>query len=276
VGAPLGRQPRRGQQAALQLRGRPLHQLQLTTHTHLELVLRAPEDVRLRGLVRGYQGFAERTTAPLCRREIPGGDVVVILDFDRGWDVDGTRLRSFASGLYARPALVAHDGAAHSLQVDLTPLGALLGRDADRLVDALATAPGWKRRFALLDAALARRADDAPPPRADVAYAWRRLAETHGTTPVAALTRELRCSRRHLASRFREEVGLTPKAFARVVRFRRAADLLRDGRDLAATAAACGYADQAHMHRDFKALAGITPVTFLQDTGPAGTVASPA
>ncbi len=222
--------------------------------------------------------------------------MVVILDFDRGWDVDGARLRSFASGLYARPALVAHDGAAHSLQVDLTPLGArrllgvplheladravpldaLLGRDADRLVDALATAPGWKRRFALLDAALARRAADAPPPRPDVAYAWRRLAETHGTTPVAALTRELRCSRRHLASRFREEVGLTPKAFARVVRFRRAADLLRDGRDLAATAAACGYADQAHLHRDFKALAGITPVTVLQDTGPAGTVASPA
>jgi transcriptional regulator GlxA family with amidase domain len=102
----------------------------------------------------------------------------------------------------------------------------------------------------------------ARAPRPDVAYAWSRLEGTGGGVAVAELCRELRCSGRHLAARFGEEVGLPPKAFARVLRFERATALLRDGHAPGAVAAACGYYDQPHLNREFHALAGRTPASF--------------
>ena len=81
--------------------------------------------------------------------------------------------------------------------------------------------------------------------------------------PIERLRRELGCSRRHLSARFREEIGLTPKAFARILRFQRTVGLLDGGADLAGVALACGFADQPHFTREFRALAGRTPTEFL-------------
>ena len=58
---------------------------------------------------------------------------------------------------------------------------------------------------------------------------------------------------------------MPPKTVARILRFRRALALVRGGADLAATAQDCGFADQPHLNREFRALAGATPVTFVQD-----------
>ena len=89
--------------------------------------------------------------------------------------------------------------------------------------------------------------------------------------------------------RFRTQLGLAPKAYARIVRFQRAVGLLggvRDGHTLADVAIECGYYDQSHLSRDFVALAGCTPtalmaectgepeVRFLQDDGTVGSVPS--
>ena len=77
-------------------------------------------------------------------------------------------------------------------------------------------------------------------------------------------------SGRHLTSRFRTEIGLTPKAAARVVRFDRARHLLAanaggTGHHLADLAAACGYFDQAHLAREFRALAGCPPSQWITE-----------
>jgi AraC-like DNA-binding protein len=63
---------------------------------------------------------------------------------------------------------------------------------------------------------------------------------------------------------FREHVGLTPKLFCRVRRFRAMLDQITKGRPVnwAKLAADCGYFDQAHLIRDFRAFAGITPVEY--------------
>jgi AraC-like DNA-binding protein len=62
---------------------------------------------------------------------------------------------------------------------------------------------------------------------------------------------EVGWSRRHLAARFRVEVGLQRKAVGRILRFQRVAQSLKlhRGAGLADTAYACGYADQAHTRR---------------------------
>jgi AraC-like DNA-binding protein len=80
---------------------------------------------------------------------------------------------------------------------------------------------------------------------------------------IAALTG---VSPRHLERRFQEVVGLSPKRLARVRRFQRALRFFErgvSGNRGAATAAACGYADQAHFIRDFGELAGCSPEAHL-------------
>ncbi|TIU04954.1 MAG: helix-turn-helix transcriptional regulator, partial [Mesorhizobium sp.] len=69
-------------------------------------------------------------------------------------------------------------------------------------------------------------------------------------------------SRKHLAGKFSNAIGVGPKTLSRIVRFNRALGLSRqDQSDWADIAADCGYADQAHLVREFRDLAGETPTT---------------
>ena len=81
-------------------------------------------------------------------------------------------------------------------------------------------------------------------------------------------------SRRHLERRFQDVVGLSPKRFARIARFQHALRTFERGapeRRGAATAAVCGYADQAHFNRDFAQFAGETPQSLRARILPDGT-----
>jgi len=64
-------------------------------------------------------------------------------------------------------------------------------------------------------------------------------------------------------------VGLTPKLYCRVQRFQQVLRLLDTGRpfDWANVALACGYYDQAHFIRDFRAFSGLSPTTYLRNRG---------
>jgi len=212
-------------------------------------------------------------------------------------------------GLHSVPALITHAGAQSGIQVALRPLGAraLLGLPAGELADLdvpaeavlggvcaelrdrIRLAAGWPERFAVLDEILLRRAaaagelsPDAPcsgalgPDAAspEVGWAWQRLLREGGALRVSELAAETGWSGRHLTSRFRAEIGLTPKAAARVIRFDRARRLLvrnlagaaaGDSYRLADLAADCGYFDQAHLAREFRALAGCPPSQWLAE-----------
>lgn len=74
--------------------------------------------------------------------------------------------------------------------------------------------------------------------------------------------RESGYSHRRVSSVFREAVGLAPKVFCRVQRFQRAVASITAGRPLAAVANGCGYADQAHLTREFRDIAGLTPSAY--------------
>jgi AraC-like DNA-binding protein len=245
----------------------------------LELVPRLPHPL-LRPYVWGpYEGFVQAMRAPVRRLEVPNARIVLIIGFGPSIRVDGVSHGSFVAGLYDRPVVVADDGRQACIQVDLTPLGArvLLGLPMKELTrrtvalddvlrsdlpERLASLAGWPERFAAVDEFLLQRLREARMARPDVVYALSRMEQTGGRIPVAELCRELRCSGRHLSARFGEEVGLPPKAFARVLRFERAVAMLKAGAPPAEVAMACGFADQPHLNRDFRALAGRPPGAF--------------
>lgn len=81
---------------------------------------------------------------------------------------------------------------------------------------------------------------------------------------VAGVARQLGVSESTLRRDVTSAVGLAPKTLARVLRFRTALRLLHTPQrgDLASLALDTGYADQAHMNRDFRALSGLTPTAF--------------
>jgi AraC-like DNA-binding protein len=245
----------------------------------------------LRGIAGSYADFAERTGAPTETAEAPGRVVVVIVDLDAGWTVEGERFGSFAGGLYARPVRVRHEGTTRGVQFDLEPpalqalfgvpagelghrtvgLEELMGPDAARLAERLHAAADAPARFAVLDEVLMRRAARAPAPaRPDVERAWTLLRASGGRIRIDALARALGCSRRHLASRFAADVGVSPKVAARLIRFEAARARLGSV-PLARLAADHGFADQAHLAREFRALGGAPPTAFpfLQDGGSA-------
>ena len=84
---------------------------------------------------------------------------------------------------------------------------------------------------------------------------------------VQAVADEVGYSRRRLGALVRAEYGLAPKALQRLGRFEASRALL--GRvPLATVAHRCGYADQAHLAREWSALAGCAPTTWLREEFP--------
>ena len=250
------------------------------------MAIQAEPAAALRGKVLGYYGFREHACAPVRRREGPRPAVVVIVSFGEEWLIDGQRLTSFAAGLHQRQVTTEHRGRSFGMHIDLAPpaahmlfglpLHSLAHRkvpledvlDEPFLVERLHDAGAWRARFALLDAVLTKRLADAMPSSPDVVWAWRRLVETDGRLAVGTLARELGWSRKRIVARFREEIGLPPKAMARLLRFERARTLAERAErpDWARIAADCGYYDQSHLSNDFRAVTGRTPATFFQDT----------
>jgi AraC-like DNA-binding protein len=259
-----------------------------------EYVQGRPHPALARHVLR-YVGYQEYSPAAVRRRQAPTGSCPLVIGF-------GPRIRlfgpagptvpvAFLAGMHDAPVVTEFTGHQHGLQADLTPLGVftLLGRpmpeltnltpalddleapDLARLPAQLAEAPGWPQRFARLDAVLLRRLESSRArPDPEVAHAWSRLDRTGGAVRVQLLADETGWSRRHLQTRFRDQVGLTPKQAGRVLRFQRAARLLvplatdapAGARSITDVAAACGYADHAHLVREFRALAGCTPTEY--------------
>lgn len=269
-----------------------------------EHVRRGPAEA-LRPYIAWYAGYRQRGVPPALHRGLPSPSLTLIFTLDEPLMIvahpdPGQSAGDFGTllgGLHASPALIAHGGAQSGIQVALKPLGArallglpagelafmdvpaeaVLGADCARIHDRIRAAGSWPERFCVLDqafAALRDRHDAAAT--AEIGWAWRLLLRSGGTVPVSELAVQTGWSSRHLASRFRAEIGLGPKAAARVIRFDRARRRLLGsagtgphlrgaGLGLADLAAACGYFDQAHLAREFRALAGCPPSQWLAE-----------
>jgi AraC-like DNA-binding protein len=150
-------------------------------------------------------------------------------------------------------------GASAEMGGTVTAFDDLWGAGAARLRERLRAAASWDERFAIAEAVLARRHEAGRAVDPEVAFAWGRMLDSQGRVRVAELAAATGWSRKRLWSRFRSQIGLTPKRAAQLVRFDHAAHRLAAGHGAAMVAADTGYADQSHLHHDVLSFAGMTP-----------------
>lgn len=249
----------------------------------------------LRGLVSRYLGYREYAALPVRRREVPTGQVALIMSFGPSIRVleparpntGGQSLTSFVVTVGTGWAETEYVGDQYGVQIDVTPLAAgmilgtrmgelgsepvdlvdALGAEGRRLLERLEDSADWSRRFTLLDDFFINRLARAHAPSPAAAWAWAKLCETQGQISIAALAEQMTCSPRYLSAQVRAHVGVPPKLLARVLRVQRAIRLLGTGSlGLAQVAALCGYADQSHFGRDFLAITGASPGTWTGHT----------
>jgi AraC-like DNA-binding protein len=147
----------------------------------------------------------------------------------------------------------------------------LIGTAARELVERCAGRSSVADRFRLVADWIAGRIAASPGPDPAIAWTAGQIDRNRGAISIAALRAETGWSKARLAGTFREQVGVVPKLYARVVRFGRVLNLLQAGAEpLAQIAVAAGYYDQPHMNADFRQLGGIVPSEFLAARHPVG------
>jgi len=223
-------------------------------------------------------GFHQRAPAPVDIAMVAHPAVTLLVDLSQGivYDTPGRRERgSVVIGLLPGDLRATSWGVGECLQIRLEPTAAaamlgevsgslaaledVWGRDAGRAEDRLRAAASWDERFTIAAEILGRRLGARPPVDPEVAYTWRRTLTSRGRARIDGLADEIGWSRKRLWSRFRAQLGITPKRAARLVRFDHAAHLLAAGHAAADVAAQSGYVDQSHLHREVRAFTGLTP-----------------
>jgi AraC-like DNA-binding protein len=265
----------------------------------------------LRPFITHYAGFRADGLIPGTETGIPSRHVHLIISLGKPVELvrmpsaaqDPASFTALVSGLQDAPAQIRRGENVAIVHLFLTPFGAqavlgvpsahltsrvfelsdIWGNAACILIERLRAAASWRARFEILDETLLRSLGPQETPR-ELAWAWGQLARAHGRRSIQSLAREIGWSRRHFTERFRASLGVAPKTAARIFRFERACRLIKDERPkLADLAVACGYHDQAHLTREWNALAGSTPrawiareLPFIQDYELAGAEDIPA
>ena len=253
---------------------------------HFEMVRRKPA-AALGGAVTDICGYREIRPGHFRIVEYASLTVPLVISFADAFAIglgrtpgDNDRYASFAAGLYAGPVTIESFGGCCCVQVNFTPLGArrffglpmselrdrmvglddALGFEGVALREQLGEARDWDTRFDIAQGFVAGRLAEANTLSPEIAWAYRTVIASGGRTRVSALAGEIGWSRKHLATKFTDAIGIGPKTLSRIVRFNRALSLSKQqDDDWAGIAADCGYADQAHLVREFRQLAGETP-----------------
>jgi AraC-like DNA-binding protein len=256
-----------------------------------------PRPSRLFGIVEQIWYF-DGTMTHAKERVFPDGhaELIVMLD-EPHRDGDTERLVAFPpvciNGLRTRPSVVvAPAGRCRVLGIRFGALGAglllrtpmnelvdvtidvhdALGRAAGELAERCAGAanafdfdPTRSAVYVLYVAAEWTMQQIHPNLNGDQEIGWilDAIRQARGIVAIDALASQIGMLRTHLTRRFRDRVGVSPKRFARIVRFHDALSQLGRPGSIAATAADLAYYDQAHMYRDFSEFAGMTPGEFI-------------
>ncbi len=145
----------------------------------------------------------------------------------------------------------------------VVPLDSLLAWSS--LAEQMAGRDDVRARLDAIENELSRRLRSEQPDPV-LTQVLQAISTCQGNVAVTQLARLADCSPRHLHRTFTQAVGIGPKTFCRIVRFRVALRALRHPRpDLLAVALGAGYYDQAHFIHDFNDLYGASPSAALED-----------
>jgi AraC-like DNA-binding protein len=238
--------------------------------------------------------FTSRDALPHAReRSLPTGrvDIVIPLLQDsivRFNGVDSSDARHFrgavVSGAHDRFVVRGMGGASSVIGVHFKPGGAAIffggalrqfsnqtillddvwGAAARDLRQRLQAALHASHKIRILENELLSRLSGAGPVDRMVTWALHALELNPSAARIAAVQRAADCSPQQFIRRFAGTVGITPKRYARVLRFNTLLPrLARVGpRGWANVAAEAGYFDQSHLIHEFRRLAGITPASY--------------
>jgi AraC-like DNA-binding protein len=224
-------------------------------------------------------------TAPrisLFHRVLPDGCMDLLFDFM----TVGSR-RASIIGTMTRPLTITTTGPVDLLGVRFRPggLSAFLTFDAAELTNARGDLTSfwghlaeeiWHRlgeatptaRVWLLQEMLNARAKERIQTDPFVHHCVTRIEAAHGDLRIGELEKSTGLSTRQLERKFARHLGISPKTFSRVVRFKSVASLAAKSEppDWVTLAGDFGYSDQPHLVREFKAFSGLTPVDYLEAT----------
>jgi AraC-like DNA-binding protein len=235
--------------------------------------------------------------SPRKERILPSGTVELVLNLrDDRVTIDSTmrdaRPRAYSgavvSGAYSGAFVIGAMQHESMMGVHFRPGGAfaVLGIPGDELADAHvdlgaitndAYARGVRARlcamatpeahFAYLERALINRLRARAALHPAVELALERFTATGLGASVRDVVRESGLSHRRFLTLFRAQVGLAPKRYCRILRFRHLHEIARrSGRvDWAELAQECGFFDQSHLAGEFRKLSGVTPTEYQRD-----------
>jgi AraC-like DNA-binding protein len=213
-------------------------------------------------------------------RVLPSGKFQIILDlrdssFATGPLVVGMQSKHSiieAHGLQSMIGILFRPGGAHPfLKVPadefrdrVVPLELIWGSAGAGLRDRIREAISPAQKFRILDAVLCHRAETQCQLSTAVRYALSEFQRVPHVQRVLEVTKRSGLSRRRLAQLFREQVGLTPKRYCRILRFQQVVRQIATGQaiDWAGLALATGYYDQSHLAHEFREFSGISPGSY--------------
>lgn len=247
----------------------------------------------LKSLVRPYSGYYQDLAQPVCCLQVPSAQVILVLGFGDNLRIrsigsspeSGEMYQSFVFGLEAQRLLREHDGERHCIGIPLPPWAAyrlfrgasteftkkiialedIWGKNVNLLIEQLSEMSSWSQRFSLIERVLLDKfAASNRIIRPEIRWAWNQLELQGGCISIRQLAQMLGWSDRHFAKCFRKQIGITPKAAARQIRFTQAHRLLTssDKYALSEIALACGYSDQSHFTREFHLFSGCSPTNY--------------
>jgi AraC-like DNA-binding protein len=245
-----------------------------------------------------WEGWGEMP--PLTEKIMPRTNIELMFNMQgdhRLLELDGKVLNSnhnigWLSGLQRRYMLIETHNGSHFIAARLKPWGSwrllrepmkgvsfrvpvldeIWGDAIHSLVDRLKSAPNCFTRFDILEDHLRRRLDMKTQAHSSVVEASRRLLGSSGRLRINQLCRDIGTSRVTLSRKFREQVGLTPKTYARVIRINAIMQQLESTGpdDWAMLAEDFGYHDQSHLSHDFQEFCGASPGEYLRRAAAGG------
>ncbi|MEM8590314.1 MAG: AraC family transcriptional regulator [Pseudomonadota bacterium] len=242
----------------------------------MTLFVRPPVDSRLLRFVRCFW-YCEQALPHGMERVLPTGAAQIVIDLNEPTHATTSSLiigpqtsaslvetsamrRAVGAAFRVGGAAPWIGGSCAALTDEAVDLQAVLGPGAGRLWHALMDANCSAEIVGTLERFLSRRLCGTALPNGAIRQSIRGL--TQGQT-VAAAIEASGMARATFGRLFTREVGLSPKRWAGIARFQRAVRCLAEGAGpLADVAAACGYADQAHLTRAFRRYGGITPAAY--------------